>query len=63
MTDKIIEEVEKIKQDMKNLPRPEPISKKELETAIKKLKKGKACRPDKIPNETILKMNHESKDP
>ena len=56
-TEQIEKETEEIKETMKNLPKPEPIKKKELNKSIKKLKRGKACGPDNIPNEAIIEAN------
>ena len=45
---------------MKNLPKPTEISKKELQKAIKRLKRKKACGPDNIPNEAIIEANEQT---
>ena len=42
---------------MADKPKPTPITKKELQKAIKKLQRGKACSPDNIPNEAIIEGN------
>ena len=44
-----------------NLPKMEEITIKELETAIKIMKKGKASGPDDIPNEIFIYANKQTK--
>ena len=56
-TEEIQHNIEKIKESMKELPKPKEITKKEMKKSIKKLQRGKATGPDKIPNEAILEAN------
>ena len=56
-TEEIQHNIEKIKEEMKNLPKPKEITKKEMKKSIKKLQRGKATGPDKIPNEAIIEAN------
>ncbi len=57
-TRKIQEKVSEIEEEMKDKEPIEQITMKELNTAIKVLKKGKSCGPDNIPNEAIINANH-----
>ena len=61
-TKQIEEETQKIKETMKNLPKPKAITNKEFKKAIKKLKRGKACGPDNIPNEIFIEANDQTKE-
>ena len=40
----------------------ENIKKEELEQAIQKLKKGKSCGPDNIPNESLIEADEENRE-
>ncbi len=40
----------------------EPITNKELNKAIKRLKRGKSCGPDNIPNEAFIEANTETRE-
>ena len=59
-TQQIERETEDIKETMKTLPKPNEITKKELQKAAKRLKRKKACGPDNIPNETIIEANEKT---
>ena len=56
-TEEIQQNIEKIKERMKELPKPKEITRKEMKKCIKKIKRGKATGPDKIPNEAIIEAN------
>lgn len=56
-TNKICQEYEIIQTNMKELPKPIPISKKEINMALRKMKEKKAAGPDDIPNEALKRMN------
>ena len=56
-TEEIQQNIEKIKERMKELPKPKEITRKEMKKCIKKIKRGKATGPDKIPNEAIIEVN------
>ena len=60
-TDKIVNEVAQINNNMKNLPDPEPISIKEINDTIKSLKRNKATGPDGIPNEAMIEANQKTR--
>ena len=60
-TDKIVNEVAQINNNMKNLPDPEPISIQEINNAIKSLKRNKATGPDGIPNEAMIEANQKTR--
>ena len=47
---------------MASKPKPTPITRKELQKAIKKLQRGKACGPDNIPNEAIIEANDKTRE-
>ena len=53
-TETITEKVRKYASEEQNNCPQQPITDKELNQAIKKLKKGKSCGPDEIPNEVFI---------
>ena len=56
-TTKIEQKVKEIEKEMTNKPPIENFSNKELNLAIKKLKRKKASGPDQIPNEIFIEAN------
>ena len=51
-----------VEEEQVNLPDPEPIAMKEMNNAIKSLKRNKAPGPDGIPNEAMIEANHTTRE-
>ena len=60
-TNKIQKAVTEINECQKDMPDPEPISPKEINNAIKSLKRSKAPGPDGIPNEALIEANRKTR--
>ena len=60
-TEEIETEIRRIEIEMSNLPPIEQFSHKELNTAIKKLKRKKALGPDEIPNEAFIEADEQTR--
>ena len=61
-TERITNTVRELDQQAQNAENPEPITMKELNSAIKTLKRNKATGPDKIPNEALIEANSETRE-
>ena len=51
-----------LEMETSSLPDPEPITQKELDKAIKQLKRGKAVGPDGIPNEAMIEADGKTRE-
>ena len=61
MSQKITTEVQTWAQSPTNTKTQDPITIKELNNAIKRLKKRKSCGPDEIPNEVFIMADHNTR--
>ena len=61
-TEKIENYVREVNETLKEEPSPPPITKKEMDDAIKTLKRNKAVGPDGIPNEALIEANKDTRD-
>ena len=59
-TEKLVQAVKDIEQEMKQKPTPPQIKMDEMKRAKKSLKRGKSTGPDNIPNEAIIEANNET---